>query len=138
MGRTTAKLTIQSIFDVQKAAEGSIPPSQVRRIEIEAVVDTGSTLVCLPRAEIEKLGLLFNRNVPIRTANGRTTRRTFMGAQIELNGRSFEMEVMENDEDTPPLIGVLLLEALDLVVDPKSQQVVGNPAHDGKWVVDCY
>ena len=48
------------------------------------------------------------------------------------------MEVMENDPDTPPLIGYLLLEATDLTIDPKSQSVIPNPAHDGKWVADLY
>jgi clan AA aspartic protease len=138
MGRTTVKLKIQNAYDVQKAAEGIIPESQTRAVEVEGVVDTGATYVCISRAHIEKLGLPFHQNVEIRTANGRATRRTFKGAEIELNGRSFLMEVMENDEDTPPLIGCLLLEALDLVVDPKSQKVVANPAHDGKWVADLY
>jgi len=138
VGRTTAIVKIENAYDVQRAAEGLIPESEVRTIEVEGIVDTGATYVCIPRPDIEKLGLLFHRNVDIRTANGRTARRTFMSALIELNGRSFVMDVMENDEDTPALIGFLLLEALDLVVDPKGQQVIGNPAHDGKWVADAY
>jgi len=138
MGRVTAKLKIRNAYDVQKAAEGTLSPTQVRSLEIEAVVDTGATYVCISRSDIEKLGLPFLDNVELRTANGRATRRTFSGADIELNGRRFPMAVMENDEDTPPLIGYLILEALDLVVDPKSRQVIGNPAHDGKWVADLY
>jgi len=138
MGRTTAKLKVQNAYDLQKAAEGLIPASEVRAIEVEAVVDTGATYVCLPRTDIEKLGLPFLQNVEIRTANGRTIRRPFKGAEVELHGRKFPMAIMENDEDTPPLLGFLLLEALDLVVDPKAQQVIANPAHDGKWVADMY
>ena len=138
MGRTTAKLKIQNAYDVQKAAEGLIRESEVRTVEIEALVDTGATHVCLPKAAIEELGLPFHEEVRVRTANGRADRRTFKGAEIELLGRSFLMEVMENHEDTPPLIGCLLLEALDLVVDPRAEQVTTNPAHEGKWVVDCF
>lgn len=62
------------------------------------------------------------------TAHARTSRRIFRGALIELKGRSFVMDVMENDDDTPALIGYLLLEALDFVVDPKTQKVIPNPA----------
>ena len=137
MGRTKAKLVVRNASDVEKAADRLLPQPDVRAVEVEAIVDTGATYVCLPRAEIEKLGLRFQQNVPIRTANGRTVRRTFGGAEIELLGRSFRMDVMENDEDTPPLIGCLLLEALDLVVDPKAEMVTPNPEHDGKWIVDC-
>ena len=138
MGRTTAKLKIRNMYDVRNAAEGLIPASEVRAAEVEAVVDTGATYVRLPRADIETLGLPFQQNLPITTANGTTIRRTFSGAEIELLGRTFRMDVMENDEETPPLIGHLLLEALDLVVDPRNQQVTPNPGHGGHWVVDCY
>jgi hypothetical protein len=31
-----------------------------------------------------------------------------------------------------------LWEALDLVIDSRSQKVTPNPAHDGKWVADLY
>ena len=43
---------------------------------------------------------------------------------------------MENDEDTPSLMGYLLLEALDFVPDPKNQTLMGNPEHGGEWIVD--
>ena len=32
------------------------------------------------------------------------------------------MSVMESDETTPPLVGYVVLEVLDFVVDPKSQE----------------
>lgn len=138
MGRTVVKLRVVNSLDRQQAAQGAIPASAVRRIEVEAVVDTGATYVCLPREDIKKLGLPFLREVPIRTANGPARRRLFEGARAELNGRDFVTDIMENRKGTPPLVGCLLLEALDLVVDTKSHQVIGNPEHNGKWVVDCF
>ena len=72
------------------------------------------------------------------TANGRVERRIFDGATIIIQGREIQMQVMENDETTPPLIGFLVLETMDLVVDTKSQKIIGNPKHDGEWIVDLY
>lgn len=138
MGRVMARLKVRNVFDVQRAAEGLIPAAEVRAVEVDALVDTGATLVCLPKAIIEALGLPFRTEVRVRTGNGRARRRTFGPAEVELLQRSFTMDVMENHEDTPPLVGYLLLEALDLVVDPKSQQVIGNPAHDGQWIADLF
>ncbi len=82
--------------------------------------------------------LPFHNCVDIKTANGRASRKTFKGAEIKLHGRSFVMEVMENDNETPALIGYLLLEALDFIVDPKTQRVIPSPAHEGKCVADLY
>jgi len=62
----------------------------------------------------------------------------FPGANIELNERSFVMDIMENDDDTPALVGYLLLEALDFIIDPKIQKVIGNPAHEGSFLADLY
>lgn len=138
MGRTIEKLILKSYIDIAKASEGTINKSQIRTVEIDAIVDTGSTFVCISREDIEKIGLPFRNNVNIKTANGIASRRTFKGAEIELKGRSIVMDVLENDDNTPALIGYLLLEALDFVVDPKSQSIIPNPASDGKWFVDLY
>ena len=138
MGRVTEKLLVKNYVDVANASAGIIKPEQIRLLETDAIVDTGATYVCLSRKNIETLGLPFHNTINIKTANGKASRRTFEGAKIELKGRSFVMEVMENDEDTPALIGYLLLEALDFVVDPKTQSVIPNPAHEGKWAADLF
>src|SRR3972149_1671180 len=138
MDRVTEKLLVKNYVDVANASAGIIKPEQIRLLETDAIVDTGATYVCLSRKNIETLGLPFHNTINIKTANGKASRRTFEGAKIELKGRSFVMEVMENDEDTPALIGYLLLEALDFVVDPKTQSVIPTPAHEGKWVADLF
>jgi predicted aspartyl protease len=138
MGRTVEKITIQNAYDAYNASQGLIQEDAIRRVEVDAIVDTGATYVCLGKKQIEQLGLPFHREVNIRTANGRATRRLYHGALIDLKGRTFMMEVMENDDDTPAWIGYLLLEALDYVVDPKTQEVIPNPAHDGQWTADLY
>ncbi len=58
--------------------------------------------------------------------------------RVVIRERSVQMAVMENDGSTPTLVGYLILEALDFVVDPKGQQLIANPASEGKWVVDLY
>ncbi len=138
MGRIVEKIKVRNAYDIHDVQKKRTPESEIRTIEVDALVDTGATYVCLSRKDIETLGLPFHKSVAIKTANGKASRRTFEGAKIELNGRTFLMEVMENDDDTPALIGYLLLEALDFVVDPKTQKVIPNPAHEGKWMADLY
>ncbi len=138
MGRIIEKLIVKNYGDTVKAGEGLISNNQIRTLEVDAMVDTGVTYVCIGKKDIELLGLPFHNVVSIKTANGKASRRTFKGAEVELKGRTFVMEVMENEGDTPALIGYLLLEALDFVVDPKTQSVIPNPAHEGKWVADLY
>ncbi len=138
MGRTLEKVRVTNYGDILKADEGLIKEDKIRTIEVSAVADTGATFLCLPREVIEKLGLICRKPVTIVTANGKAKRRIFAVAQIEIKDRVITMDVMENDEETPALIGYLVLEAMDFVVDPKSQAVIPNPAHDGKWIADMY
>ncbi|MCK4343385.1 MAG: aspartyl protease family protein [Phycisphaerae bacterium] len=138
MGRTVEKVTVQSLEDILDARKGKIEEAAIRTVEVEAVVDTGATYLCLPPSAIEQLGLPFSHVRRVQTANGDVQRRVFMGANITIQGRTEQMSVMENDESTPPLVGYLVLEALDFVVDPQANQLIPNPAHEGKWVADLY
>jgi clan AA aspartic protease len=138
MGKNIEKVAIKNFADIVKHSEGVISEDEIREVKVEAMADTGAAFLCLPPAVIEKLGLLFSHTREVTTANGKVERRIFSGAVITIKEREIQMQVMENDRSTPPLIGYLVLEAMDFVVDPKSQKILPNPAHDGKWIIDCY
>ncbi len=138
MGRTSEKVKVENYGDIFNVALGTLDEGQVRTAEVDAVVDTGATYLCLPPTVIEQLGLLYSHTRDVKTANGSVQRRVFKGADVTIQGRNEQMSVMENDEDTPPLIGYLVLEALDFVVDPKGEHLIPNPEHDGEWVADLY
>ena len=139
MGRTTEKVFIENFGDIILANKGYIKQSEIRKLELEALVDTGASYLCLPPKVIAELGLLFASSTPVKTGNGKLELRIFDGARITINGRTIQMQVMESKDDTvPALVGYLVLETMDWVVDPKSQKLVGNPLNDGKWVVDMY
>lgn len=53
-----AKITAENLADVIRAKAGELPEDRVRHIEVEALVDTGATLLCLPKSKIDELGLL--------------------------------------------------------------------------------
>jgi len=138
MGRVVEKVKVKNYVDVFQASEGLLLEDQIRTVEMDAVVDTGATYLCLPPSVVAQLGLLYSHSSSVATANGDVERRIFSAADITIRDRVVRMDVMENDEYTPPLIGYLILEALDFVVNPRTQGLMGNPEHDGKWVVDLY
>ncbi len=138
MGRTVERVTVRSFEDFLEVAKGRLEEGKIRAVEIDALVDAGATYLCLPPKLIQDLGLTYLQSRRVKTANGDVERRVFMGAKITIQGRTEQMSVMENDDGTPPLVGDLVLEALDLIVDPRSQKLMPNPAHDGKWMADLY
>lgn len=138
MGKTIEKVIVKNFLDVASYSQGTLKEEEIRIVEVEAIVDTGAAFLCLPPEVIEKLGLMYSHTREVTTGNGRVKRRIFNGAVIIIQDRDIEMQVMENDVTTPPLIGYLVLETMDLVVNTKLQKITPNPEHDGKWVMDLY
>lgn len=130
------KVTVKNFADIVLHSKGMV--DEIRVVEVEGVVDTGAAFLCLPPEVIEKLGLLYSHTREVTTANGKVKRRIFNGAIIIIHDRDIQMQVMESDATTPPLIGYLVLETMDFVVDVKSQKIIPNPDHDGKWIMDMY
>jgi clan AA aspartic protease len=136
MGKVTEKVIVKNFIEIDKFSDGLIAQEAIRTVELEAIVDTGAAFLGLPPEVITKLGLRYSRSRTLMTTNGQVKRKIFLGAVIIIQGRDIQMEVMENDETTPPLIGYLVLESMVLVVEPREEKVTPNPEHNGKWIMD--
>jgi len=96
---------------------------------VEAVIDTGATMVVLPMNIVEELGLRKMREVKVRYANNKVEKKPIYGVvNIELKGRSANIDVLVEENGSQPLIGQVLLELLDLIVEPKTRKLIPNPA----------
>lgn len=97
--------------------------------EVEAVIDTGATMVVMPQDVVERLGLTKIRDVRVKYANGKVEAKcVYSAVTVELIGRSGTFDVLAEDVGCQPLIGQVVLEVLDLVVDPRSRRLTPNPA----------
>lgn len=139
MGRTIEKVIVKNYGDILKFEEGIISEDKIRSVEVNAIVDTGATYMSLPPKAIKELGLKYSSSSKVKTGNGPVELKFFDGAKIFIRDRFTQMQVMENkSDDIPSLIGYLILEALDYVVNPSTQQLMGNPEHDGNWMAEMY
>ncbi|NQS97542.1 MAG: aspartyl protease family protein [candidate division Zixibacteria bacterium] len=138
MGQVKVKIDVVNWADMQLSAKGYIPSDKIRRLELDALVDTGAASLNLPVSVIEKLGLIKADERIIRTANGTVTRKVYAGAWVTILGRSHIFGVVELPDDCPPLIGVVVLEELDLVPNPTKETLEPNPAHGGEWTSYAY
>jgi len=99
-----------------------------KSIEVDAVIDTGATMVVLPQDIVERLGLKKIREVKVRYANNKIETKSIYGVvTIEIKGRAANLDALAEAEGSQPLIGQVLLELLDLVVDPRTRILIPNP-----------
>lgn len=133
MGKILVNLTVSNFGDILLNKE------LIRSIEIEdALVDTGATMLCIHKDQIEELGLKYVGTMKVRTANGPIERNVYGVGRVEIMGREADFDVMEIPDDVPVLVGYVILEQLDFVPDPKQQKLIPNPAHGGEYAIDMY
>jgi predicted aspartyl protease len=136
MGQIIQHARLQNTVDAGAARAGYIDATQIRALELEMLVDTGAAMLCLPSDMIEQLGLFKMHESTALTANGEVTANIYSPVLLQIKDREADMNVMELPVGTPPLLGYLPLEALDLYPNPKAQTLEGNPKYNGKMVIN--
>ncbi len=139
MGKVLVRATIENVNDVYNAQRGLIPAEDVHRVVIEdALVDSGSSTLLLPRAVIARLGLLPTRRKQARGIGGVSDIQMYSAVRLTIQDRDCVVDVGEVDDSLPVLIGQIPLEAMDWVIDMKNHRLIGNPEHDGEHVIEVY
>lgn len=124
MGQVRVEIEVTNLLDKSKKEKAT------------AIVDTGATLLCLPRDMIERLNLEFSREIEVRTTNGKVRRRVYEGAKLTIKDRSATVDVIELDSSLPPLVGHVPLEVMDWVVYPEKLDIFPNPEHNNEYMID--
>jgi clan AA aspartic protease len=101
-----------------------------QQVEVSALVDNGATFMCVTEEIALQLGFDATEvsQQTVTLADGRQ-RKVPKIAPIEIAfaNRSYVTEaVVMGDE---PLMGVIPLEAMDLIINPQQQTLIVNPRH---------
>ena len=133
MGHVYAEVTLKNVYDTGNACNGYIKEEDVRSLTFEAMVDTGATRLCISEEARQKLGLRIVRSKPVNIANGTVVKSQLAGpVELTWKDRFFTGDALIVPGLKKPLLGVLPLEAMDLMVNPVTQELVG--AHGDEWV----
>jgi predicted aspartyl protease len=130
MGRVTIPVTVANNQDVQMARRSVLPPDKVVHFQLEGVVDTGSAHLVLPAEVADRLGLPKAGEATIRYADQRSvTRQMVEEVRLEMLGREGTFQAILEPDRTTALIGAIVLETLDYLVDCTNQRVYPRDPH---------
>jgi predicted aspartyl protease len=139
VGRVLTSVTIENLGDLSEVERGLRAADGVRRTSIDdAFVDTGATTLALPTRVIEQLGLKKVYEKRARSTRGLGPVSVYEAVRVTIQDRFCTVDVMEVPDDVPVLVGQIPLEMLDLVVDPQSRRLIGNPEHQGEHILELY
>lgn len=116
MGNVVVNMRLTSITD---------PPVTVA---LRALVVTGAVLTLLPQDVVKHLRLRTIGTVIVRLADEQRKEMPKAGpVLIEISGRSGYFDCLVGPPNCEPLVGQLVLEELDLIVDSAQQRVTARP-----------
>ena len=119
------KIELANYVDVVRAESGDIPSDSIRRFDVDGVVDTGAAQLVLPASAVEALGLEEAWKAQVTCADGHTQRRPVVkNVWLRVCDRDSVFSAVVEPDRTTALIGAIVMEALDLVVDCVTQQLL--------------
>ena len=103
--------------------KGSLAGPTGHKEEVEFLVDTGATLVVVPRALAERLALTTTRSQRVMIAGGQREVWPIAEVRLALDGQETTTPCFVAPAG-PPLLGAVALESLFLAVDPVAKRLI--------------
>ena len=125
MGQIHVPVTLRNTREEVLAQLGHLAPGQVHTLDTEALVDTGAMHLVIPQPLADQLALVGLRSQAVTMADGRDgVYPQTEPVTIELLGRAYALSALVMGATV--LLGAMVLEGLDLAVDPARQGLMPN------------
>jgi predicted aspartyl protease len=125
MGRVAVEVELVNYGDKVLAKAGNITPEEVRAIRLEGIIDTGAAHLVIPQSAADALGVPVMGEAGVRYAdNRRATKKIVTAVEVNLLGRSGIFRAIVEPDRKDALIGAIVLEDMDFVVDCRQQKLV--------------
>jgi clan AA aspartic protease len=126
MGIVRTEITLKNAYDIYRVQDGVIKEPEIRRTTIDALADTGSWTLVINETIREKLGLSITRTDSGTLADGTRSVYNVAGPlEVTWKDRSTICEALVLPDAEDVLLGAIPLEAMDLIINPRTEEVVG-------------
>ena len=128
MGEVKVTVQLENAVDREMALRGNLSEAEIRSIEANLLVDSGAVMRVLPQDQVEALGLRELRKAIVTYADERKEERPVAGVvTVHIGNRTATVECIVGPPSNEPLLGQVVLETMDLLVDCSRQQLIPRP-----------
>ena len=100
----------------------------LEEVDANALVESGAVDLCIPELVAKQLRLEKLEERMITVADGRQVVVDYVGPiRVEVFGRQAYTGAMVTGNQV--LLGAIPMESMDVLIDPRRQQLIPNPAH---------
>ncbi|MEL0591123.1 MAG: clan AA aspartic protease [Planktothrix rubescens PR222] len=129
MGLTYAEIEIANAGEIYLAQKGYILPENVKKITVKALVDSGAYMLAINESIKLQLDLPKLEEQIAELADGSKLKLEIVGpVEVRFENRSTTCRAMVLSGDTEVLLGAIPLEDMDVLIDPRQQRLIVNPA----------
>ena len=129
MGLTYAEIEIANAGEIYLAQKGYILPENVKKITVKALVDSGAYMLAINESIKLQLDLPKLEEQIAELADGSKLKLEIVGpVEVRFENRSTTCRAMVLSGDTEVLLGAIPVEDMDVLIDPRQQRLIVNPA----------
>ena len=137
MGQVFTDITLKNAGDITLTEYGYKQEQEIRQTTVNILVDTGAGTLVITEAMRQELGLKTREAQPVRMANNDSVNvQEADPVEVHWKNRSMVCRPWVIPGAQKALLGLIPLEAMDLMVDPNGQAVVG--AHGDEQIGILY
>lgn len=128
MGIVHAEITLHNAMDMALFRRQKVTKTEIRSIEVSALVDSGAYMMVIPEKVRLQLGLEIIGYELSELANGEQVKVAIAEpVEIHFENRKATVDVLVIGNEV--LLGAIPMEAMDVIIHPKLQKLSVNPEH---------
>lgn len=130
MGVVYANITLINGEDLVLSKRHIIGEDEVKQMDVNMLVDTGSVYMCINETIKEQLQLPVIEKRKGQLANGDVVEYDLVGPiEVRFKNRRCNVDAMVLPGDSEPLHGSIPLEDMDVLIHPYRRELIVNPEH---------
>ncbi|MCU0339402.1 MAG: clan AA aspartic protease [Spirosomaceae bacterium] len=130
MGLIYADIELVNGEDLTLARKFIIGEDEIKRMNVSALVDTGSYMLCINESIQEQLQLPVVEKRKAQLANGQIVECDVVShVELKFKNRRTMCNAMVLPTDNEVLLGAIPLEDMDVLIHPLRQELIVNPDH---------
>jgi len=130
MGRIIIKFEVANFADILANRQGKLPAEKIRRFVMEGLVDPGSAHMVLPEQVAKDLGIPTMGKVKVTYADRRSRLCDVVDqVYVAIQDRGGVYRATLEKKRNTALIGAIVLEDLDFLVDSKKNRLIPRDPH---------
>jgi clan AA aspartic protease len=125
MGHVYAEIEIVNAGELEMARRSLLVQDEVKRMHLTVLVDSGAWKLCINENIQSIMNLPYISKIGFRLADGQPVEYDLVGpVKIRFGGRQVICEAVVLPEDTRPILGVVPMEAMNLIIHPLREELV--------------